>query len=211
MLTSNRKILLILALLAILVMIALPLLQILRYENVIRNGSSYKVKCRAYDPYDPFMGRYVRLNLTDTVANNDIEFPKDIAEDKYFYHRGFVEISADEKGFVKYKKLMGNDEPLVVGNNYLKCNVSQNYRSEEDINNGVPCVLRITVEDIDRYYMSDKLAGPAENAIREIFRARDDDSDTDKVVYVELKVLNTLAVPIQLYIDDMRIEDYINK
>lgn len=200
-----------LVILTIIITIGLPLLQIARYENVVKNGTSYKVKCTAYDPYDPFMGRYVRLNLTDTVAKKDIELPKDIAEDKYFYRRSYVEISADENGFVKYEKLIGNDEPTLSNKNYLKCNVHENYRSEEDINNGVPRVIRVTVEDIDRYYMSDKLAKPAEDAMRDILGTRSDDSDIDELVYIELKVLNTLAVPMQLYIDGTKIEDYISE
>ena len=188
------------------------MLQITRYENVIKNGTSYKVKCRAYDPYDPFMGRYVRLNLTDTIPRKDLKFSKDIGENDYFYLDGFVEISADENGFVKYETLIENDGPTLSNKNYLKCRIHGDHRSEEDINNGVPRTIRITVEDIDRYYMSDKLAKPAEDAIRDIFSTgSDEDSESDEIVYIELKVLNTLAVPIQLYIDNTRIEDYISK
>jgi hypothetical protein len=201
-----------LVLLIVFITVGLPLAQILRYENVIKNGTSYKVKCTAYDPYDPFMGRYVRLNLIETVPRKDLELTKDIAEDDYFYHDGFVEISADKNGFVKYEKLIENDKHLLTNKNYLKCSIHGNHRSEEDINNGVPRTIRITVEDIDRYYMSDKLAKPAEDAIRDIFSTgSDEDSESDEIVYIELKVLNTLAVPIQLYIDNTRIEDYISK
>ena len=53
MLITNKKILLVLVLLIVFITVGLPLAQILRYENVIKNGTSYKVKCRAYDPYDP--------------------------------------------------------------------------------------------------------------------------------------------------------------
>ena len=212
MLIANKKILFALVILTVFVTISLPLLQIMRYENVIKNGTSYKVKCKAYDPYDPFMGRYVRLNLIETVPRKDLELTKDSAEDDYFYHDGFVEISADENGFVKYEKLIEDDEPPLNNKNYLRCNIHEEYRSKEDINGGVPRVLRVTVEDIDRYYMSDKLAKPAEDAIRDIFSTgSDEDSESDEIVYIELKVLNTLAVPIQLYIDNTRIEDYISK
>jgi len=210
MLIVNKKILFAMVILTLCVTIGLPLAQIVRYENVINNGTSYKVKCRAYDPYDPFMGRYVRLNLSETIAEKDFEPIKNLNKGRYFYHRGFVQISTDENGFVKYEKLIGDNEKPISDKNYLKCSIHKEYQHDTESNKGA-AKLRITVEDIDRYYMSDKLAKSAEDAIREVLRAGNENSDSDKLVYVELKVLHTRAVPMQLYIDDTKIEDYIRK
>ena len=212
MLISNKKILFLLLVLAIVVSVGFPLMQISKYESVISNGTSYKVKCTAYDPYDPFMGRYVRLRLGETILKSEFEPIESEADKHRFWHRGYVEIYADKDGFVQYRKLIDQDAQLDSTKDYLKCNIHERYRTEEDIENEKPAELNITIDGINRYYMNEKLAKPAEDAIREIFRNRtDNDSTPGPEVYIELKVLHNSAVPVQLYIGQTKIEEYVAK
>lgn len=41
---------------------------IMRYENVVKNGVECRFACQAYDPHDPFLGRFLRVRVEDTCA-----------------------------------------------------------------------------------------------------------------------------------------------
>ncbi|MCX7818082.1 MAG: GDYXXLXY domain-containing protein [Kiritimatiellae bacterium] len=43
--------------------IAVPLVQIVRYEQVLRHGHVYRFRCEPVDPADVFRGRYVRIQI----------------------------------------------------------------------------------------------------------------------------------------------------
>ena len=36
-----------------------------RYEDIVRNGIEVRLKCSAYDPSDPFRGRYLRVEVSE--------------------------------------------------------------------------------------------------------------------------------------------------
>ena len=40
---------------------------IVRYERVVQCGTEVRFKCKAYDPYDPFRGRYLNMDVSETV------------------------------------------------------------------------------------------------------------------------------------------------
>lgn len=40
-----------------------------RYEDVVRNGTEVRFKCAAYDPSDPFRGRYLRVSVSEECEN----------------------------------------------------------------------------------------------------------------------------------------------
>ncbi len=209
MLITNKKALFVLMLLSIFTMIALPLSQIARYENVIKNGTSYKLSCRIYDPYDPFMGRYVRLEVGEDIPKKDFDAIRGDSHDSYLHYDRFIEISADENGFVKYERLVKDRDEIEKGKDYLNFRIDSKYRSDEDIDAGVPEEISLSLRNLDRYYMNERLAKPAEEQINKVLSANENGKDAGKSVYIEIKVLSTLAVPVQLYIDDVKIEDYL--
>ncbi len=40
-----------------------------RYERVVAFGEEVRMKCRAYDPYDPLRGRYLSMTVSETCTN----------------------------------------------------------------------------------------------------------------------------------------------
>lgn len=40
-----------------------------RYERIVRNGTEVRLKCRAYDPYDPLRGRYLKMSVSEECTN----------------------------------------------------------------------------------------------------------------------------------------------
>ena len=63
---------------------------VLRYERIVRNGTEFRLKCRAYDPYDPLRGRYLAMTVREECTNILFE-----VKEEHLW-RG-----TDEKAFVK--------------------------------------------------------------------------------------------------------------
>ena len=69
-----------------------------RYERIVRNGTEFRLKCRAYDPYDPLRGRYLGMTVSEECTN--ILFK---VKEEHLW-RG-----TDEKTFAKLVKTPGGD------------------------------------------------------------------------------------------------------
>lgn len=40
-----------------------------RYERIVQNGTEVRIKCQAYDPYDPLRGRYLSVTVREDCTN----------------------------------------------------------------------------------------------------------------------------------------------
>ena len=40
-----------------------------RYERIVLNGTEVRLKCQAYDPYDPLRGRYLNMTVREDCTN----------------------------------------------------------------------------------------------------------------------------------------------
>ena len=67
-----------------------------RYERIVRNGTEFRLKCRAYDPYDPLRGRYLAMTVSEECTN--ILFK---VKAEHIWQR------MDEKAFAKLVKMPG--------------------------------------------------------------------------------------------------------
>jgi len=69
-----------------------------RYERIVQSGTEIRLKCRAYDPYDPLRGRYLAMTVSEECTN--ILFK---VNEEHLW-RGM-----DEKAFVKLAKTPGGN------------------------------------------------------------------------------------------------------
>lgn len=69
---------------------------VLRYERIVRNGTEFRLKCRAYDPYDPLRGRYLAMTVSEECTN--ILFK---VKEEHIWQ------GMDEKAFAKLVKMPG--------------------------------------------------------------------------------------------------------
>jgi hypothetical protein len=81
--------------------IAVPVGQIRKYEDILRNGTVYKFRTAPVDPYDAFRGRYVALNFADTQA------PLRRGEIIGYRAPAFVTLLKDAAGFVQFGEISG--------------------------------------------------------------------------------------------------------
>ena len=69
-----------------------------RYERIVRNGTEVRLKCRAYDPYDPLRGRYLGMTVSEECTNILFKVTKE-----HLWRR------PDEKTFAKLVKTPDGD------------------------------------------------------------------------------------------------------
>ena len=62
MITMKRLLYIAITALYFLVLLAVPFYIIYDYNDILSTGETYKIEVAAYDPYDPFRGRYVTIN-----------------------------------------------------------------------------------------------------------------------------------------------------
>ena len=167
----------------ILAQLGLPGWLIARHELTLARGEPVKFKVRPVDPYDPFRGRYVNLELEQTTAP---------LPEGYRPERGtkvYVPIKLGRDGFAK----LGHARPEPPsGGPYIKCRVraTDGNRARLDM-------------PLSRYYMEGRLAQPAQTATRQ--RAMDGD------VWVQARLWRGHAVIVQLYVGDTTIRQYLQQ
>jgi hypothetical protein len=120
-------------------------------------------------------------------------------EDDISVRNGYVIFEINDDGYIEYKEVV-NEKPS--GGDYFRCNASRR-RRWGDGERSDDYIKSITILDLDRYYMNEKLAPQAEEAFQRAI------ADNKESCHLEIKFLKGVAVPTQLYIDNQRIEDYI--
>lgn len=78
------------------VIVLIPVYVAISSQNVLSNGKLYKFKPMAYDPFDPFRGKYLRINYETNGIPTKFDF--DDRDDVY------VSIGVDEEGFAFFEE-----------------------------------------------------------------------------------------------------------
>ncbi len=169
---------------------------ILSRELVLRYGQEYKFRVEPIDPYDPFIGKYLYIN----VENNEITVDDD---DKQYRSNQtvYVLIENDISGFANFSNVAF--APPESGD-YIKTKISYvTYKHYNDSGPSGNPTIHFQVP-FDRYYMPEKDAPSAEKLYNE-----KTSQDSTEDVYVSVKIYKGTAVLDKLFIGDKTIEEYI--
>ena len=168
------------------IQVAMPLGQILKYENVLRTGRLYKFHTAPVDPYDAFRGRYVALNYVDTDAT--------LHEGDHL-NRGdpaYVSLRQDKNGFAQFVEL--SVDPPAAGD-YLR--VEYIYFQANKAHFALP---------FDQYFMEETKAPQAERAYR---RFSNQLGQATGSAYVLVHVKGGRGVIEDLYIEDQPVREFL--
>jgi len=164
---SNKFRLPVLVLLFI-VQLSVPAAMMMKYEDVLTTGELYKFRAAAVDPYDPFRGRYVTINLEVTTV--------DVAREEEFKYgeTAYALLTRGKDGFAQVAGLSA-DEP-------------DDGRSAVRVTVGwTDGVNRVRVNfPFTRYYMDEFTAPHAEKILW--------DRENREKVHLEVRVKNTVGV-----------------
>lgn len=127
------------------VILAVPLYLMLRSETILSEGTLYKFKLAAYDPFDPFKGKYLRLNY-DT---RNIDCPEGLSRDDMVY----ITIAEDKEGFAYFDEIITHKPS---SGDYLHTRIVYNF--------GENCDITIP-DDMGRYFINEDKAAYAEDIL----------------------------------------------
>lgn len=148
-----------------------------RYEDVVQNGIEVRFKCSAYDPSDPFRGRYLRLSVVEECTNLLARVDGQEWDTCYSHNEGLfaeLEESADGRWFVSAVADVPQGEsgiwirPKRV---YVEHAVRRGDRLDGEAyddftkrREASPLIARVSMPD--QLFMNERLAPVAEEALR---------------------------------------------
>ncbi|MCL2498080.1 MAG: GDYXXLXY domain-containing protein [Symbiobacteriaceae bacterium] len=156
-------------LLTIIIQLTVPTFMIASRYYILRTGEEYLFRVTPIDPYDPFRGRYVTLNITQRLWG----------QGSY----GIIEV--DQDGFATIVALTATKPE---NSPYLRSSQQGWFTSP-----------------VDRYYMNENFAPEAQRLFWQETR------DSEKEVYVAVRIKNGELVISGLFIEGVAIEEILRK
>lgn len=180
----KRTTLMALFLLLVVVQLSVPASMIHKRQTTLQEGEAYKFRVGPVDPYDPFLGRYLVLNLE--AAN----FEKWQGEDLHKGQVVYAVLERDRDGFARIRDV-SLDAPGT--RDYLRVRVE--WQADKHVRLALP---------FSRYYLEEQAAQNAwriqPNARRQPVRA-----------HILVKVRKGFAVLEELYFEDQPIMEYMRE
>ena len=161
----------------------IPLHTVVESYDIRATGREFRIQTAPVDPADPFRGRYVAIDVS-------VDVPERLQDKNLGNGVFYIRLTDGEDGFAK---VLGASATPLIGEDVLKLDTGWSRRSSS---------LQLP---FDRYYMAEKLAPEAERIYRDASRRNDE----ELTAYVTIRVKNGRAVVSGMYIDGIRIEDYV--
>lgn len=171
--------------LVFLLQLAVPASMIVGREMTLRHGRQFRFRTAPVDPYDPFRGRFVSLDLEASRVpySEDMELAR--------HQKIYALLAVDEAGFAYCRDLVA--ERPTTGD-YLVARVA--WWNKKFVDLQLP---------FDRYYAEEELAPEIERAYRAHSR-RD-----KREAYITVRVRNGSGVLEELYIADLPVGEYLQR
>ena len=166
------------------IILLVPIYLVVKSEGILTNGTLYKFKPQAYDPFDPFRGKFLRVNYDTEGIKSD----EDIEEGD----RVYVSIGIDNEGYAFFDKAYKN--PPSEGD-YLHTIVTYVYYNDyEYIQEEGASSLEMGIEipdHMNKYFINENKALDAEN----VFRWKREE------IYIGVRILNGEARIQDIYVE----------
>ena len=174
-----------------LVQVAIPLVMIGNYEEVLSTGNLHKFRTAPIDPYDPFRGRYVslRFDATTYCTRDPVEWESDQAL--------FARIGQDSLGYATIIEVL--DYMPAGEEDWLGVKLSYVYHDGPD-----NTCLQVTLP-FDRFYMEEYKAPAAEDVY---FEANTGDSLT---VWAAVKINKGKGVIEDVFVNELPIATWVEQ
>lgn len=187
------------------IILLIPIYVAVSSQNVLDNGKLYKFKPMAFDPFDPFRGKYLRVNY----QTNDIPTEFNFEDGETVY----VSIGQDQDGFAFFEEAFKSPPKNV---DYLKSTVESSFVNEflqreiemalergdndmETIDTRNKVTIKIP-DNMNKYFINENAALRAEKVFR---RKRDN-------CYIGVRIMDGTAILEDIYVFDQPILEYLN-
>lgn len=191
-----------LLILMVILQLAVPLYMIKSHQITLQEGQQFKFKAAPVDPYDPFMGRYISINLEERSIP---------VEDIRQYRSGKTIYVALENAADGYAKVSGISFNRPNNPAYFKTKIAyiQNtfgspMELDTDNLNPIPGKVFLVIP-FNRYYLPENLAIKAEKDWNKVLTSRNNE------VFITVRIHQGNSAIENVYISGESIVDYLNK
>ncbi len=166
-----------------LVLLGVPIFLVVKSESVLENGIQHKIRLRAYDPFDPFRGKYLSLNYENTIPCDEILERGDVC---------YVTLKKGEDGFSTFD-YMHSEKP--EGEDYIESRVDWLV-----IGTG-----SFKTDNISKYFINEHKASRAETVLIEYSQDCPDD------IYVAIRVLDGEVRLEDIFVEETPLLDFLDQ
>ena len=188
------------------IIVLIPVYVAISSQNVLNNGKLYKFKPLAYDPFDPFRGKFLRVNYDTNGIPTDFDFQE--GETVY------VSVAKDKQGFAYFEEAF--KEPP-KGKDYIESKItSSGFGSDrrlEMIERMDDPDFEISEEDVRQRVSID-----IPDNLGKYFINEDDALNAEKVLakhgenaYIAVRILDGQARLENIYVFNQPMLDYLAK
>jgi len=168
----------------VLLQLTIPISMILEHQATLTTGQVFKFKAAPVDPYDPFQGRYLSINIEARQVK--VGDPGKYRDGQKVY----AILETDDEG---YAKISGLSVDAPVNSPYFKTQIA-------NIDPLGTVYLQIP---FNRYYMPEAQATAAEKELNGRF------GENAPKIYVNVRIYKGNAILESVYISGLLIEDYL--
>lgn len=158
-------------------------------EKILKEGILYRFRMQPVDPYDAFRGRFIALTFEAPPLPGDQSFGPD--------RPAYVKVGIDSAGYAALREIgktpFSDDDFIKVRVHYVEDNGLVHY--------SLP-------DDLQRYYLNEKLAPEAEKKYFELNMGRRQNENLVPV-HAEVRILNGRAAIQELYFEGTPVDEYV--
>ena len=191
--------------LSIIAAFSVPIIQIVKYQDILENGVAIKVKLAAFDPYDAFRGRFVALDLDFGEYRLTKATPRDQIFPNNFHGVGLpvdIVLGKDKNGFAYIKDLSFDLNKTYDEDAIIIRGLQRYWQVTQEKENWHSIIALRPETHIKRFYMNEKLAPEAEKALQ--------NNKIREKSYAVIKIKNKIPVIENIYIGDESLSDYLD-
>lgn len=166
------------------ILLSVPLYLMINSERVLEDGHRHKIRLRAYDPFDPFRGKYLRLNYDNNVlCDENLEKGEAI----------YITLEKDSLGFSHFA--YGAGKPPENSTDYFKSTVLWRYDG----------TATFKTDNISKYFINEDKATPAETIVQNYQR------NHPTQIYIAIRVLDGEIRLEDIYVEETPLLEFLEK
>ncbi len=166
------------------ILLSVPVYLMMTSEDVLDNGNRHKLRLQAYDPFDPFRGKYLRLNYDNTVVCDE-----DLSEGDAV----FITLEKDSLGFSNFAN--GSRSKPENSTDYFESIVLNKWDG----------ALQFKLDNLTKYFINEDKASPAEELIWDYQRNKPDS------IYIAIRILDGEVRLEDIYIEETPLLEFLDQ
>ncbi len=165
-----------------LVILAIPVYLMMSSEAILEDGHRHKIRLEGRDPFDPFRGKFLRLNFNDEIACIDCSEGEEV----------YVLLEKGEDGYSFFSEGV-KEKP--THSDYFKATVERVYLDR----------ARVKIDTLTKYFINEDKAKKAEDILQSYTRQKPDE------VYLAIRVLDGEARLEDIFIEETPFLEFLDE